>query len=70
MQKLPTKPQGRPLLLGQALDTSVQGYIKALRTVGGVVNTCIVMAAADRIVAARDQSLLVQYGRHIAVTTS
>ena len=23
VQKLPTKPQGRPLLLGQALDTSV-----------------------------------------------
>ena len=59
VQKLPTKPQGRPLLLGQALDTSVQEYIKALRTVGGVVNTRIVMAAADEIVAARDQSLLV-----------
>ena len=69
VQKLPTKPQG-PLLLGQALDTSVQEYIKALRTVGGVVNTRIVMAAAHGIVAARDQSLLVQYGGHMAVTKS
>ena len=70
VQKLPTKSQGRPLLLGQALDTSVQEYIKALRTVGGVVNTCIVMAVADGIAAARDQSLLVQYGGHIALTKS
>ena len=70
MQKLPTTPQGRPLPLGQAWDTSVQEYIKALRTVGGVVNTRIVMAAADGIVAARDQSLLMQYGGHLAVTES
>ena len=59
VQKLPTKPQGMPLLLGRALDTAVHEYIKALRTVGGVINTTIVTAIADGIMVARDQSLLV-----------
>ena len=51
-EKFPTK-QGRPLLLGQALDESVQDYVTSMRTVGGVVNTAIVMAAAEGITAAR-----------------
>ena len=35
-----------PLQLGRVLDTAIQDYIKAVHTVGGVVNTSIVMAAA------------------------
>ena len=46
MTVLPKMVVGRPLLLGKDLDTSVQNYINALRKVGGVVNTAIVMAAA------------------------
>ena len=59
---------GRPLLLGQELDKYVQDYINALRGVGGVVNTAIVLAAASGIVAARDSKLLREHGGHIEIT--
>ena len=68
VKSLPIEHKGRPLLLGQVLDTAIQDYIKALCTVGGVANTSIVMAAAEGIVASRDQSLLIQYGGHIQIT--
>ena len=68
VKSLPTKHKGRPLLLGQILDTAIQDYIKALCTMGAVVNTSIVMAAAEGIVASRDRSLLIQYGGHIQIT--
>ena len=53
---------GRPLLLGKDLDTSVQNYINSLRKVGGVVNTAIVLAAANGIVAAKNPGLLTSHG--------
>ena len=53
VSSLSKKPQGRPLLIGQELDKSVQDYINAMREVGGVVNTAIVIAAANWIVAAQ-----------------
>ena len=65
---LPTKPQGRPLLLGKELDQAVQDYVKALRIEGGVVNTSIVMAACEGIVTAKDASKLSSHGGHIHVT--
>ena len=65
---LPTKAQGRPLLLGHDLDRAVQDYINALREVGGVVNTAIIMAAAKGIVGAKDPSLLREHGGHIEIT--
>ena len=67
MTSLPTKPQGRPLLLGQELDKSVQDYIEALRVAGGVVNTAIVMAAANGIVSAKDVTLLASRGGNIEI---
>ena len=70
VKSLPTKEQGRPVLLGQALDKAVQDYITSMRTVGGVLNTAIVMAAAEGIIAARDRSLLVQHGGHIEIKKS
>ena len=57
---LPTKPQGRPVLLGQVLDEDVQEYVRSLRAVGGVVNMAIVRAGAEGIILARDRSLLVK----------
>ena len=69
VSSFPTLHQGRTLLLGNFLDTAVQDYIKALREVGGVVTTAIVMAAAEGTVAARDESLLLQHGGHIDITT-
>ena len=70
VSSLPTLQQGRPLLLGNVLNSAVQDYIKAMREVGGVVTTAIVMAAAEGIVAARDESLLVLHGEHIEITKS
>ena len=69
VSSLPALHQGRPLLLGNVLGTAVQDYIKALRKVGRVVTTAIVMAA-EGIVAARDESLLPQHGGHIDTTKS
>ena len=59
---LPTKTQGRPLLLGEELDKCVQDYIKNLREIGGVVNTAI------GIVSARNCTLLLENGGHISIT--
>ena len=68
VKALPTKPQGRPLLLGEELDKCVQDYIKNLREIGGVVNTAIVIGAADGIVGARNCGLLVENGGHVSIT--
>ena len=68
VKSLPTKPQGRPLLLSAELDKSVQDYINALRVAGGVVNTAIVQAASLGIIAARDPGLLREHGGHIEIT--
>ena len=56
------------MLLGKDLDTCVQDYMNALRKVGGVVSTTIVMAAANGIIAARNPALLTQHGGHIETT--
>ena len=68
MKALATKKQGRPLLLGKELDKAVQEYIEATRAVGGVINTAVVMGAAEGIVSARDISKLSSHGGHIAIT--
>ena len=65
VKSLPTKAQGRPLLLSTELDKSVQDYINALQVAGGVVNTAIFQAAALGIIGARDPGLLREYGGHI-----
>ena len=65
---LPTKVQGRPLLLGQDLDKAVQEYIEATRAVGGVVNMAIVMAAAVGIVSSRDVTKLSSHGGYVNIT--
>ena len=68
IKKLPTKAQGRPLLLGEKLDQAVQEYITNLRKVGGSVNSVIVLAAANGIIAAKDRSLLMEHGGHLVLT--
>ena len=65
---LPTKSQGRPLLLGLELDEIVQDYIKSLRVAGGVINCTIVVAAANGIVKAKDISQLSSHGGNIVIT--
>ena len=68
VQFLPKKNPGRPLLLGKFLDDSVREFIESLRKVGGVVNTAIVQAAAEGIVAAKKPLFLVKHGGHITIT--
>ena len=65
---LPTKTQGRPLLLGQELDKAVQEYVEATRATGGVVNTAIVTAAAVCIVSSRDVTKLSCNGGYVNIT--
>ena len=54
VEALPVKVRGRPLLLGPDLDRCVKEYVESTRKIGGVVNTNLVMAGAEGIVAARD----------------
>ena len=65
---LPTKTQGRPLQLGEELDKCVQDYIKNLREIRGVINTTIVISAANGIISARNCTLLLENGFHISIT--
>ena len=43
---LPERKHGRPVLLGEALDTKVQCYLKRVRERGGAVSARIALAAA------------------------
>ena len=58
IKALPVRKQGRPLLLGDELDTAVQAYVESIRKLGGVVNTVIVLGGAEAIIADRDRTLL------------
>ena len=70
--ELVTKEKGRPLMFGIEMDKAVQEYniISSLRVTGGVVNTAIVMGAAEGIASARDASKLVSHGGHIDINKS
>ena len=48
-KELPYKKIGRPLNIGEKIDSQVQAYIKHLRENGAVVNTAIVIAVAKGI---------------------
>lgn len=50
------------------VDKAVQDYITTIRVVGGVVNTAVVMTAAEGIIAAQDWALLVQHGSVASLT--
>ena len=63
---LPMKACGHLLLLGSTLDCQVIEYVVALQA--GVVNTAIVLAAGEGIVAAADCSLLRQHGGSLVLT--
>lgn len=59
---------GRPLLLGDDLDKQVREYVKYLQERGGVVNTAVVIAAAEGIVMNKNANLLSCNGRGILLT--
>ena len=67
MKSLPSKPQGRPLLVGAELDQAIKDYIVSLRTAGGVVNTAITLAAAEGIITARYPGKLQKQGGDLCI---
>ena len=70
MKSLPSKKRGRPLLLGEKMDTDVKNYISAhaVRKGGGVVTAAITMAAATAIVRRHNRNLLEENGGSITIT--
>ena len=67
---LPPKKRGRPLLLGETIDSNVQSYIKALRENGAAVTTSIAIATAKGITSKINRTLLQEYGGSVALTRS
>ena len=70
ISELETKPRGRPVRLGEQLDSLVQEFLINLRAADGVVNTTVVMGAAEGIISYRDISKLSLHGGHIDITKS
>ena len=67
---LPPKKRGRPLLLGETIDSHVQSYIKVLRANGAPVTTSIAIATATGIVSKTKRTSLQEYGGPVALTKS
>jgi len=68
VKELPPRKRGRPLLVGNKLDTQIQLYVKELWNNGAVINIAIVMATAEGLVQHHDVSLLAKHGEPIAIT--
>lgn len=64
---LPLKKRGRPLMLGERLDSKVQNYIRRTRDTGGIITTAVVIAGARGIVNAMDRTLLPEFGGHVKI---
>lgn len=65
ISSLPTKKRGKPLLLGECMDTMVQKYLQKVREAGGVVTARIALAAARAIILTQDRTKLMEFGGHI-----
>ena len=59
---IPFKKRGRPLLLGEELDTKVQLYLKKVREGGGIVTARIAIGAARGILCSCDRFRLAEFG--------
>ena len=69
VEKLCEKKQGRPLLIGEDLETQVQEFIREVRVSDGVINTAITLAAVKGIVLARDANMLSESGGYLSLTS-
>ena len=59
VKALPTKPMGRPLLIGEEADRQVRKYyVKFLRDSGSAVDTSVVIATGEGVLASIDANLL------------
>ena len=68
IKELHCKKAGKPLLLGEELDKQVREYVKYMREHGAVVNSAVVMGAAEGIVMSKDANLLACNGGGINLT--
>ena len=68
VQVLPPAKRGRPLLIGDQLDSQVKAYIRCIRESGGVITSAIAVAAGTAIVRKHDPKLLAECGGHIILT--
>lgn len=50
--------RGYPLLLGEDLDVEVKAYVESIRSLGGFVNTDIILSNAQGIISSKDRTLL------------
>lgn len=62
ISKLTTQKRGRPLLVGDHIDSLIQEYIMKVREAKGVVNTNIVRAGARGLLKRLDRTRLAEYG--------
>ena len=67
MCELPLKKRGRPLLLGERLDSMVQKYIADTRKVGGSVSTAVVITGAKGILMNQDRTRLAEFGGQVTL---
>ena len=63
----PSAKRGHPFLLGVCMDKELQAYITTLREAGYVINSAIVMGAAEGIIKKHNSNLLVTNGGHIEI---
>ena len=63
----PRAKRGCPFLLGVCMDKELQMYITTLRGAGCVINSAIVMGAAEGIVKKHNSNLLATNGGHIEI---
>ena len=68
IEKLTTKKRGHSYLQGQEMDRQLQEYIKSLREAKSVINSTIVISAAEGIVKSHDSNLLESNGGHVKCT--
>ena len=68
IEKLKTNKRGHPYLLGEELDRQLQEHIKSLREAKAVINSSIVVSAAEGIVKSQNSGLLESNGGHIKCT--
>ena len=58
IKALPTKPIGRPLLIGEGADRQVREYVRFLRQAVSAVDTSVVIATGEGILESIDANLL------------
>ena len=68
VEELPRKKTGRPLLIGDELDTQLQEYVRHVRKRGLAINSSIVIAAGSGIIMNQDANQLSNAGGRIKLT--